>query len=151
MSNKIEDILSKNELVNYVAGFPEYRIPAPGLIPTNPEIVFNSLKDRIESNKPFRLKFLNALKEVARMPEYCWFSLYYLFDLHSFQRKTKITLITPDLINVFAESLREHKPALELSREWEGRDWPNGLWGEVQRLNENIEESMGITVLPEEL
>lgn len=151
MNSYIENILNKKELPNYIAGFSGYRIPAPGLVPTNPETVFDSLKLLIENNDSFRGEFLEAYKETCKMPEYCWFSLYYLFDMRSFEKRTKIELISSEIIQLLASSLRKYKAQLEGSKEWEGSQWPNGLWGEVQRMNRIISESLGIAVLPEEL
>lgn len=150
MKDFIKKIVDKGELLNFVAGFPEYRVAAQGLVPTDTEAVVEAVKDDLISDPSFRETFYQVLLDVAKMPEYGWTTLYYILDLYWLGKSNNLDLVPSFLVTGISDELRKQKEGLEKNFDWEGSQKQNGLWGDVQRMNRSVHKSTGITVLPEE-
>lgn len=141
--------LAQNELMEYLGGFPGYRIPNPMAdTPTDPDQAFAPIRDRIFEDESLKEKTTSALLALAAT-EYGWMVMYYLHELRILEKQNSRELMTDDFVASIAELLRSRKAEFESSSEWLGADVTGGLWGVILGMNAMMAEDYDLVVLPE--
>lgn len=143
--------LREGKLTDYLGGFPGYEIANPyANSPTDPDAAFSPIRLLIVEDEALRSKVLEAIRTLAEDQNYGWMAIYYLSALKSLESWKNVSLVTPDLIDAIANSLRKHRAALILNRNCVGADYQDGLWGDVRRMNKILTQKYNLTLLPEE-
>jgi hypothetical protein len=147
-----DEAYQKGELVQFLGGYPEYHIqPLAADLPTEYSYAFTPIKSRIKDDLELRIKVLEAIKNLAKDPEYGWGAIFHVSNLALFRKYHGIDLLSPDLLDSLAESLRLNRDNFKSQKKWVGKDFEDGVWDMVRVINRNLHNDYGITVLPEEL
>jgi hypothetical protein len=147
-----EEAMRKNELVQYLGGYPAYYIqPQAADLPTEYSVAFDPIRRRIKENPQLGSSAIEAIKSLADDPEYGWGAIFHIGNLVLMKQYEGVNLLSPELISMVAESLRRQKKTFESLKRWIGKDFENGVWEMVRVKNRILFKKHGITVLPEEL
>lgn len=138
-------------LFRLLSGAPGHEIHnQDGYLPTDTAKVLESLAGRLQSNAAYQDAFRQAMGRLASDPERGWLLMYYLIDLLGhFQTKLGFTLFSPEEIATLGAQLAIHEATHRANRGDGGDMYPEGIWGDVRRLNGIIASEYGVRVLPE--
>jgi hypothetical protein len=138
------------DLLPLLAGSPAHAIACrDGYLPTDTAKVLEGLVDSLQEDGDFRDTFRAALLALAQDPERGWLVMYYLIDLLGFfQPAFALSLVDADLATAIGDGLRTNMAALSHNQSFGGNMYPDGLWGDILRLNEFIVRDYGVVVLP---
>lgn len=147
-----EEAMRKNELVQYLGGFPAYHIEALAAdLPTEYSVAFDPIRRRIKENQGLGELALTAIKSLAQDPEYGWGAIFHIDNLALMRQYEGVDLLTPEFVSSVATSLRRNKDAFKTLKRWVGKEFEDGVWEMVRVVNRNLHNDENITVLPEEL
>jgi hypothetical protein len=123
------------DLFEVLTGQDGYAVTDPyGDTPTEAEAAFMAVLNAFPNNAMATKELLNGILEVSRTPDYSWFSIYYL-SLALTHRKALGAEVD---IQAFADevltNIRGHEAYLRQLKRWEGNMWPDGCWGAVVRM-----------------
>ncbi len=138
----------KNELAKYLGGYPEYRITNRDAdTPTDPILALKPLASEIVSNPAIRKLVLDALLILSNDQDYCWMAMYHILSLADIESISGVKLLSDEFLAQLRIGLFSHQAHLSIQMDWEGKQWPDGLWGDVRRLDNNLVQLYGVSVL----
>ena len=141
-ADKLKQALAKGELFEYMVGEKGYAYRNPYAdMPTYPAEVFGSVVSYYNTSGDDSVwpYFDASLAALSADEEYSWLSVYYLVEYLRYsqrQRPVDLTALSATILT----NLRTTQVSLQQATKWGGRDYPNGLWGDVQRMVQNINE-----------
>ena len=151
MDKKLESLkgaLLKGELYEYMVGQKDYGYVSPYAdMPTYPADVFSSIVVYFNETKDKSLwsYFEASLVNMSADKMYCWFSLYYLAEYFRYSRRIRIVDLK-NISEIIVGNITDNKVHLIINYKWIGRDYYNGIWGDVQRMIDNINEENKINL-----
>lgn len=142
MSKKLEllkEAIANNELTEFIMGSTKkyYLVCQYADMPTDPDQVFDSFKEyyQLTNDKNIWASFENEITNLNKISDGAWFSVYYLSMYLSYRKYTEKELMDlKSTIKVIENGLNRFKTELEKNKKWVGNDFKNGLWGDVLRL-----------------
>jgi hypothetical protein len=121
-----------------------------GDLPTDTGKVMEGLVEALVADAAHREHLRKALLRLAQDPERGWLLMYYLIDLLMFVQPTfGVQVLDADLLAQFGKALAANRAALSADTSYGGDMYPDGLWGDVKRLDAIITRNYGLKVLPE--
>lgn len=144
-----ERALAAEKVFEYLVGLNLYAYVCPYAdMPTFPSEVFASIVSYYDTSKKTSVwkDFEKALLRISNDKTYSWVSLYYLVEYLRYSQRVQ----PRDLTNIaFAvtKNITILKHAMIQSKAWVGRDYSNGLWGDIQRMIHNINEEFGLQLV----
>jgi hypothetical protein len=149
---KFTKAIAKGELVQYLGGYPAYFIQERFAdMPTDYSAAFTPIDDRIQDDTELQQMIVDAIILLAKDPEYGWGAIHHLGNLAIIKRNKGVDLLSPDLLDEIASSLRLNKETFKALKKWEGKNHEDGVWSQVRVQNKILHLRHNITVLPEEL
>lgn len=145
MDKKLEILktaLLRGELYEYMVGQKDYGYVSPYAdMPTYPADVFSSIVSYYNETKDKSIwpYFEASLVDISKDKAYCWFSLYYLAEYFRYSRRVRAVDLK-NISEVIVENIVGNKSYLVHDHKWIGQDYPNGIWGDVKRMIDNINE-----------
>jgi|GEM_PF-3835094 len=145
MDEKAENLkraLQKGELFEYLVGEKDYAYVCPYAdMPTYPAQVLASIVSYYDATGDSTVwqYFDASLLAVSADQQYAWLSLYYLVEYLRYSKRIRPLNLT-QLSHTVVENVRAAKESLLAAKKWVGRDYPDGLWGDAQRMVTNINE-----------
>ena len=138
--------LVADEFYEYLVGKKGYAYVCPYAdMPTYPSEVFGSIVSYFNASKDLSI-WQNFEKTVVAMStdaSYAWLSLYYLVEYLRYSQRVQPRNLTNLCVNI-TNNLGALKKELLHENAWVGSDYPDHLWGDVQRMIRNINEEMGL-------
>lgn len=123
-----------------------------GDLPTDTGKVMEGLVEGLIADTENREGLRKALLRLAQDPERGWLLMYYLIDLLLFVQPTfKVQVLDADLLAQCGRALAANRAALSADTSYGGDIYPDGLWGDVKRLDSIIARDYGLKVLPESI
>jgi hypothetical protein len=139
------------ELARYLAGYPEYAIVNRYAdTPTDPELALKPIIARIKDDPSILDTLHAALILLSQDREYGWMAMYYMFELIYAKKSLDINWLPQEVVAKIGKSLLTNREKFSEAKVWMGAGFEKGLWGDVLRMNRNIQEECGIVVLSEE-
>ncbi len=149
MDSNLERAIKSNELFLYLSGQKDYAtICVLADMPTDPLIVLERVEKPFTDNLDFRSKFLSALTEMSKSKEYSWLTMYYILGLLKISKRTGKHYLDHQMLEVFSHYIKSNKEVLEMNFKWMGKEWPNGLWGDVLRMSTIIQQRFDLEIVP---
>jgi hypothetical protein len=141
----LEKALLKNELFEFFVGKGEYQSVNPyGNTPVDPILVIQTIKLYMERDESIVDKMVQEVEKISMDADYSWLSLYYLIDIIDFSKYSKINL--NEIVVNIQNNLIRNKERLIQDKRWMGASWPDGLWGDVKRMANNIRTNYGVII-----
>lgn len=122
-----------------------------GNLPTDTELVFEKLFLVESKDKVSKEELIDGLIRLSLRQDRCWLIPYYLVDIFSWERNKEMKILTDASISEMGDNLLKRKTKLEVDFSWDGKQYPNGLWGDVSRLLRIIKSKYGKTVIESQL
>ena len=149
----MQDALNNLQMFEYLAGLNGYAyVSNYADAPTETQDVFSSVTTYVgeDTNHAVWKYFETSWVDLSESREYSWLSLYYLYEYLNFLNRKKI-LSDPkskQLISVIAGNVSKNKISMKEDKRWVGRGYKDGLWGDAQRLINNINDDyyLGIVI-----
>jgi hypothetical protein len=146
------EAITKGELVQFLGGFPSYRItPQAADLPTEYDSAFLPIRTRIKEDPHLQKVVLEAIVTLSHNSEYGWGVLDYVTNLALLKKYQGLDLLSKSFLESVAIGLRENKSNFISLKRWVGKEFDDGVWEMVRVNNRILHEDYGITVLPEEL
>ncbi len=145
------------ELLNGEKGYAYQAPMIPVAVPTHDEFIFRdgiypyykSVSD--EGKEKIQSQLVEAIRRMidSENEVLIWWALSLLFGqkLSESKYKTSPFLISTNLIEEVKPRLLEHKEKLEVSKQFDGGSYDNGLWGDVLRYNNLFKKHFNYSLL----
>jgi len=140
-----EKAFKNNEFYELLLGLNDYNINAPASVPTDwTLIIYNGIFELYKRNsnqqETIKIAFYDAVKKLINGNEIeLWVSSYIIFLMLHYQMKNKAPFnISDEILNLFKCRLSKMKDQLSNNKEYEGSQYTNGLYGDIERLNNTL-------------
>lgn len=104
---------------------------------------------RNNNDEALKEKMINAIFKMCQGSEfeiYCA-TMIMFFQIMSEKRNEAPFNISHQLITILKQALQSNKEKLELYKEWTGKQYKNGAWGDIERVNSILNEDYGLTII----
>ncbi|MGB3947170.1 MAG: hypothetical protein WBM13_04250 [Bacteroidia bacterium] len=150
-SQLLSEAISNNELSEFIMGSNKkyYLSCQYADMPTDPDQVFDSFKEyyQLTNDESIWVSFENEIANLNKVSDGAWFSIYYLSMYLSYRKYTEKEFINLETtIKVIENGLNKFKTELKKNRKWVGNDFENGLWGDVVRLVNILNNKFDINI-----
>lgn len=140
--NKLREAIDRGELFEYMVGENGYEyVSRDADVPTEDQVVFASIVALYRETKDVGIwkYFQVTWLAISTDATYSWLSLYYLYHCINYVAKPESYHIDikgklPLIIN----NLKKNREALSKDKRWVGSNYPEGLWGDVKRMVNNL-------------
>jgi hypothetical protein len=154
MSQKLDILktaIKNNEFFLFLTGKKrDYYFACPYAdMPTDPDQAFDAIKEYFYENEEWEIwsKFQEKIIEMTEDEEDVWLSIYYLSMYLSFRDYKKINFIDLKLtVEKIEEGLNKNRSLLLKNKKWGGDQFSEGLWGDVKRLVNIINNKFNINI-----
>lgn len=133
------------ELYEFIAGEKGYDCPvldAPTCVPTDwtaiiPNGIYALYRNEALYREDIKKDFFEAIRKLIRGSDIeIWEAAYVVFFLlRSQARGTAPFNVDEDILTLFCRRLDERKAFLAKNYQYDGKGFPNGLLGDIERLN----------------
>lgn len=150
-SQLLSEAIANNELSEFIMGSNKkyYLLCQYADMPTDPDQVFDSFKEyyQLTNDESIWVSFENEITNLNKVSDGAWFSIYYLSMYLSYRKYTEKEFINlKTTIKVIENGLNKFKTELKKNRKWVGNDFENGLWGDVVRLVNILNNKFDINI-----
>ena len=122
-------------------------------MPTDPTDAFTSLVDLYNHVRDPKIwtSFSENVERISSDKSYAWLSLYYVAAYLRYTTRRKIVNPKdPPNALILAQSVLTHlkklQPTLSNDKKWVGRDYTDGLWGDIERMVHNLNEEFHLVL-----
>lgn len=140
-----EKAFKNNEFYELLLGLNNYNVNAPASVPTDwTLIIYNGIfelyKHNTNQQEAIKIIFYDAIKKLINGNEIeLWVSSYIIFLMLHYQMKNKAPFtLSNEILNLFKSKLSEMKDQLSANKKYEGSQYSNGLYGDIERLNNTL-------------
>ena len=133
------------EMFEFISGRNGYDCPVldtPTSVPTDwtaiiPNGIYRLYQTEISSGEEIRNNFSDAVRRLIHGTDVeLWEAAYVLFvQLKHEARGTAPFVLDEGIIDAFNRRVDERKDALSTNYDFDGKQFPNGLFGDIERLN----------------
>lgn len=152
-----ESAFEKKEFYELLSGKNGYELAvldAPAKVPTDWTAVLTNGIFAFYKNNPSKQEeikqdfFDSVLRFVNGSDLELWVSSYLIFLMIHYEKRGKAPFaLSEEVIDLFNKRLRERKDSLSANRNFEGCLYPNGLYGDIERLNNTLETYYSINMI----
>ena len=140
-----EKAFKNNEFYELLLGLNNYNVNAPVSVPTDwTLIIYNGIfelyKHNTNQQESIKTAFYDAIKKLINGNEIeLWVSSYIIFLMLHYQMKNKAPFnLSDEILNLFKSRLSKMKDQLSTNKKYEGNQYTNGLYGDIERLNNTL-------------
>ncbi|MDQ2772805.1 MAG: hypothetical protein M3Y54_20165 [Bacteroidota bacterium] len=146
---RLQDAVDTGHLYDYMTGQAGYSyVSNYADAPTETQDVFASILDYVKNDEfnPLWENFEMTWITISKNKEYSWLAVYYLFGyLKYYSTKSgSIPQHATDTINQVLGNISKHKTTLSKDKRWVGRMYEDGLWQDVVRVVNNVNERFNL-------
>jgi hypothetical protein len=145
-----------DKIMELLEGKSEYRCEVSEFIGANvptdwAQIIDSGIYEEYRFNKDEELKekMKNAICMMCQGNEfeiYCA-TMIMFFQIMSEKRNEAPFNISIQLMPILKQALQNNKEKLELYKEWTGKQYKNGVWGDIERVNSILNEDYDLTII----
>ena len=146
----------RDKLMELLEGKGEYKYEVSEFIGANVPTDWARIIDsgiyeeyRINKDESLKEKMENAICKMCQGNEfeiYCA-TMVVFFQIMSEKRNEAPFNISLQLTPILKQALQSNKGKLELYKEWTGKQYENGAWGDIERVNSILNEDYGLTII----
>jgi len=151
---KVDKAIKNIRMKDLLLGKADYKCELSEFIPVNmptdwPNII-RYIYINYENNKNCKKLYEAALFEILKgdyYELYCGTMIVFLQIMNEHENNSPFTIQTDRCIELIKEGVDKKREELCASKEWTGYLFPDGLYGDIKRIDMILQEDYGISIL----